>query len=115
MRQGILDCNSRKRAGVIIGQPDGCMSNSQRITAGPGPLTPESIGPCVNERERNVRAGGPYPAAAEGDVAAVTRGTQRNGGSALATCIDAGQCAVALVEGPDGAAAHGEETRIGPG
>ncbi len=115
MRQCILDGNSRKRAGVIIGSARLPRVRLLRIASRPRPLTPESIGPRVNERERNVGTGGPYPAVAEGDVAAMTRRTQRNGGGALAACIDAGQRAVALVESPNGAPARGEKTRIGSG
>ena len=97
-----------------VGEPDGAEAGAHAVAAGAGPLSYDLVGFGVDLGEREVEHGGEDVTVAEGEVAARTLDAAVDGGDELAGLhVDAGDGAVALVEGPDGAVADGDEAGLG--
>jgi hypothetical protein len=94
-----------------MGEPEGVVAEADGVAAWAGPLADYGVGGGRDLREGNVDDRGPDEARAESDFAAVPGDSRSDGSHDFARAdVDASDGAVALVEGPDGASAGGEET-----
>src|ERR1700692_4988986 len=99
------------RAVGKISEPDGSMPESNTIAAGSAPLLNYGIRWWLDPGHGNFKNGGPHRTLSESNFSAGARDTHRNRCHQLVGLgIDAGDCAVALIERPNRTCSHGEKT-----